>query len=327
MPTVSVIIPCLNEQATIAALLIAIYEQTYPRNDIEVIISDGLSNDQTREVIDDFKKSHSDLKIEVIDNVKKNIPAGLNRAIAVSKGEYILRLDAHSLPYPDYFEKCINALTNNLGDNVGGMWVIRPGTSGWVAGSIAHAASHPFGVGDARYRLGGEPQYVETVPFGSYHRSLLDKIGYYDEDLLTNEDYEFNVRIKKAGGKIWFDPAIRSIYFARSTFRELFKQYFRYGYWKGRMLRRYPRTLRLRQLLPPLLILSLVLLILASALYPTALYLLSIEITLYFILLIIAGIQAYFVSREIQSVLGVPLARAIMHIAWGSSLLWSIFAG
>ena len=256
-PTISIIIPCLNEEKTIRILLDAILAQTYPVSEMEVIIADGLSDDNTRAEIAAFRDENPALDVKVIDSPERIIPAGLNVAINAARGEIIVRLDAHSAPAPDYVERCVNALNANLGDNVGGVWDIRPGAEGWVAASIAAAAAHPLGVGDALYRHATQAQIVDTVPFGTFRRELIDRIGFFDETLLANEDYEFNTRIRQSGGKIWLDPAIRSIYFARPTFFRLAKQYFNYGFWKWRMLQRYPSTLRWRQFLPPVFVLSL----------------------------------------------------------------------
>src|SRR5258706_16067064 len=260
-PSVSVIVPCYNEEKRIHFLLDAIFAQTYPRTQIDVTIADGHSSDRTREVITDFRRAHPDLHLRVVDNHAQSIPAALNHAIEASSGEIIIRLDAHSGPYPDYVERIVAALEAGKAQNVGGVWEIHPGAETWMAKSIAVAAAHPLGVGDALYRHAREAAYVDTVPFGAWRRTLLDKIGGYDESLLANEDYEFNARIRQAGGKIWLDPSIRSIYFARSTFGSLAKQYFRYGFWKWHMLRRYPGTLRWRQALPPLFVASLVVVI------------------------------------------------------------------
>ena len=134
----------------------------------------------------------------MVDNPKKNIPSGLNCGLKAAVGEYIVRLDAHSVPQVDYVERCISDLRAELGDNVGGVWQIEPGGPGWVAHSISAAAAHPFGVGDARYRYTTQAGLVDTVPFGAYRRDLIDQIGYFDETLLTNEDYEFNTRIRQA---------------------------------------------------------------------------------------------------------------------------------
>lgn len=324
MASVSIIVPCYNEKATIRELLNGIYNQTYPRSKIAVIIADGMSIDGTRQEIKKFQTEHPDLSIRIVDNIHQTIPSGLNQAVKVSPGEFIIRLDAHSAPSEDYVEKCVKALQTGLGDNVGGVWQIRPGDKSWQARAIAASASHPLGVGDARYRIGGDAQSVETVPFGAYRRSIFDQIGYYDETLLTNEDYEFNVRIRLAGGTVWFDPSIQSVYYARPTLISLAAQYWRYGFWKARMIRRHPKTLRWRQLLPPLFVISLIILGLFSIVYPAALWVLVLELGLYGVVLLIAGIQLVVKKRDIIMIFGVPLAIATMHITWGVAFLWSL---
>ena len=150
MPSVSIIVPCYNERATIQTLLVAIYRQSYPRAEIEVIIADGMSQDGTRQQIEKFQSSHPDITVRVVDNISQTIPSGLNLAIKAASGKYIVRLDAHSSPSPDYVTHCVDLLRAGYGDNVGGVWEIQPGDNDWQARSIAEAASHPLGVGDAR---------------------------------------------------------------------------------------------------------------------------------------------------------------------------------
>ncbi len=323
-PKVSIIVPCFNEQSTIRLLLESLCSQTYPRADMEVIIADGMSQDGTRDAIAAFQREYPELGVRVVDNPPRNIPSGLNRAIQASRGELIVRFDGHSKPYPDYVEKCVLAHEAGRGDNVGGVWEIQPGASTWAAKSIAVAAAHPLGVGDAMYRLAASASEVDTVPFGSYRRDLVERIGGYNEALLTNEDYEFNVRIRKSNGRVWLDPAIRSVYFSRATFGELIRQYWRYGYWKLRMLRSFPGTVRWRQALPPLFVLSLIFLILVSFFYPPAWRLLGVELILYFSVLLLAGFHAAIKHRKLYLLPGLPLAIAAMHISWGSGFLWSM---
>lgn len=324
MKKVSVIIPCYNEQATIRQLLDALREQTFPYTDMEVVISDGLSTDKTRDEIAAFQDAHPDMDVRIVDNTIRSIPSGLNRALEASRCEIIVRLDAHSKPYPDYIERCVAALEEQRGDNVGGVWEIQPGTETWVAKSIAVAAAHPLGVGDALYRHAKQAAEVDTVPFGSFKKELIDRIGYFDEALLTNEDYEFNTRIRKSGGRIWLDPSIRSVYYARSTFKELVKQYWRYGYWKWRMLRRYPATLRWRQALPPLFVGSLLVFAVTSLFIPFVRLFLFFELLAYYAILFLMGARISIYRKEMHLLLGFPLAVSVMHISWGSGLLWSI---
>lgn len=146
---VSVIIPCFNEESTIGLVLDALFKQTFPRVQLEVIIADGLSTDSTREIISDFQMYHPDLSLKIVDNVSRTIPSGLNLAVRNSSGKYIIRLDAHSIPDYTYIENCVDLLEAGAGDNVGGMWIIKPAGENWQAKSIAEAAGHPLAVGDA----------------------------------------------------------------------------------------------------------------------------------------------------------------------------------
>lgn len=304
-------------------LLASIYQQTYPLEKLEVIIADGLSTDNTLWEINSFIEDFPDLRVSVVDNPQRIIPAGLNQAISAAAGEIIVRLDAHSIPAKDYIQRCVEALDNGFGNNVGGLWEIQPGGETWQARAIASAAAHPLGVGDARYRVGGLPQEVDTVPFGAFERSLIDRVGLFDETLLTNEDYEFNNRIRKAGGVIWFDPAIRSKYVARDSINSLARQYWRYGFWKSRMLRRFPGTFRWRQL-PPVFVISFPLLIILGIWFWWARWLLILEILVYSIALLLVGFQQAVKRRDITLIFGVPLAVATMHFSWGTGFIWSM---
>ena len=325
MNNVSIIIPCFNEEKTITKLLSGLYEQTYPHSAMEIIIADGLSTDNTRRKISEFCEDHPDFRILVIDNPQKTIPSGLNIAIQAAKGEYIVRLDAHSIPAIDYIEKCVIGLERNLGDNVGGIWIIQPSNNTWIAESIAKAASSSIGVGNANYRLNSRSGEVDTVPFGSFKKSYLLEVGGFDENLLTNEDYELNTRIRKNGGKIWLDNSIRSTYFARPTYKKLASQYWRYGWWKGQMLKRYPNTIKWRQALPPLFVLGLAIILGLSIFQP--LYL-SLFFTIMFSYILILVIYSWIIglkNKKPAFMIGIPCAIMIMHFCWGSGLLIGMF--
>lgn len=321
---VSIVIPCFNEEKTIGLLLEAISRQTYPAGNLEIILADGHSTDQTLARVADFQRLHPELRINVLDNPARIIPAALNLAIRAARGEYIIRMDAHSIPAATYIEQCVADLKAGRGDNVGGLWLIQPGGPSWMARSIAVAASHPLGAGDARYRFSTMPGEVDTVPFGAFHRSLFDQIGLFNESLQVNEDYEFNARIRANGGKIFFNPAIRTQYFARPTLSALARQYWRYGYWKWRMLRRYPGTLRWRQALPPILVAAAILLLLLSIwFFPARIFFLA-GAAVYLLILIAASISPAIQHKDLSMLIGIPLAIGTMHFSWGGGFLWSM---
>jgi glycosyltransferase involved in cell wall biosynthesis len=322
-PAVSIIIPCFNEQATISLLLDAIRQQTFPLDRLEVVIADGMSTDRTRDVILEYQAANPELRLCVVDNPARVIPAGLNLALEAAQGDIIIRLDAHSVPRPDYVQRCVAALQAGLGENVGGVWEIQPGGKGGMSRAIAVAAAHPLGVGDARYRYTNRAGEVDTVPFGAYRRDFVQNLGKYDATLLTNEDYELNVRIRQAGGRIYLDPDIRSTYFARPTLASLIRQYWRYGYWKFRMLQKYPQTLRWRQAMPPVFVAGLILVFVAGLWWRPAWFILVFGLAIYFLVLLAVGLLLALRQKDPALLWGVPLAILAMHITWGAGFLWS----
>lgn len=326
MNFVSIIVPCYNEEKSITYLLDALYKQNYPRHLIEVVIVDGLSSDSTIDEISKYQQKNPDLIVRVINNPKKNIPTAVNIGIKESKGEIIIRMDAHSIPNENYVKYCVENLTNNMAANVGGRWIIVPGAETKIAECISLAAAHPFGVGDAKYRYSQNAGYVDTVPFGSFYKNLIDEIGYFNEDLLANEDYEFNVRIQNAGKKVYFDPRIQTKYIARATWKDLAKQYWRYGFWKLKMLKRFPETIRWRQAIPPLFVAGIMLLIMMSIFSPIALLILTLLLSTYFLVLVIGSLSFVKPKENFFCLIGVPISIMIMHFSWGSGFLFSFFS-
>jgi succinoglycan biosynthesis protein ExoA len=326
-PLVSIIVPCYNEAGTIGLLLEALARQDCGRAQLEIILSDGMSDDGTREVARKVAGKWDDLAMRIVDNPDRSIPAALNRAIEVAKGDVLIRLDAHSIPAEDYVRRCLEVLQSTGAANVGGIWEIRPRGQGWMARAIARAASHPLGAGDARYRIQGAPGEVDTVPFGAFRREWVARVGPFDESLLTNEDYEFNYRLRRAGGRVWFDPTIRSTYFARSRLSELWTQYARYGYWKARMLLRHPGSLRWRQALPPVFVALTAAGLAAATWWAPARWLLGIQWLAYVVVLGGAGLMEAMRHTDGPLLVGLPAAWLTMHFAWGLSFWWGLVEG
>ena len=323
-PEVSIIIPCYNEEKTIGLLLDAIQKQDYPHSHIEIVIADSLSTDATKEKIFEFIENNPSVSVRVVDNAKQTIPSGVNCAAKAAKGEILIRLDAHSEPNKEYVKTSVDLLQNNVAENVGGIWDIRPGENTCIAKAIAKAAAHPLGVGDAKYRVSTKAQYVDTVPFGAFYKKIFDNLGRFDETLLANEDYEFNARLKNSGGRVWLDPRIRSKYYARKNLKELAKQYWRYGFWKVRMLHRYPETIRWRQAIPPLFVASIFLLGILSIFIPFTRIILGVEFGIYLLTVLLIGSQVSIKQTDLCFLL-MPFAIITMHFSWGVGFINSLF--
>lgn len=319
---VSVIVPCYNEGGTIQLLLQALSAQSYPASRMEVVIADAMSEDETRAEIEQFANQHPDLRIRIVDNPKRTIPAGVNVAAQAAEGLYLVRMDAHSIPDREYIALSVKLLQEGIADNVGGVWEIEAGENTCIAKAIAAAASHPLGAGDALYRIAKKAAYVDTVPFGAFTKKKFDEVGHFDESLLSNEDYEFNARIRLSGGKVWLDPRIHSRYFARKNLKQLAKQYWRYGYWKFKMLKRYPKTIRWRQAVPPFFVFGIILFTILSLFSEFARIILATILGLYFaVLLVFSSIEA--IKRKDACYLNMVFAITVMHFCWGTGFLFS----
>jgi GT2 family glycosyltransferase len=192
-----------------------------------------------------------------------------------------------------------------------------------LAKTIALAMASPFGVGNAYFRYSNKAQFVDTLAFGAYKRAAFDRVGLFDENLIANEDYDLNYRIRKAGGKIFLSPTIKSFYFNRACLSGLWKQYFRYGFWKVRMLCKYPESIAIRQAVPPVFVLSLLLTMSFSLFFQPFIYLFIAIISTYLIC-------SVTVSLRLASKQGwrhfplLPLVFLCLHLGWGSGFLYGL---
>ena len=194
---------------------------------------------------------------------------------------------------------------------------------GAVSQAIALATTSPFGIGNSKFHYSTQEQFVDTVYLGAYPREVFDRIGFFDESLVRNQDYELNHRLRKAGGKIFFTPKIRSVYYGRPSLRKLWKQYFQYGFWKVRVLRKHPDSTKIRQLVAPLFVLSLVVSTLLNIFWWGRLSLVAVVLT-YLAASLVASIGAVRRSREWWSILLLPFVFAIVHLSWGLGFWWSL---
>lgn len=256
LPFVSVIVPCRNEAGFISYCLDSIISQDYPKDRLEILVVDGISTDGTREVVKEYERKCGFIRL--LENPRKIVSTALNIGIQNAKGNIIIRMDAHNIYEKSYVSKCIKYLKEYNVDNVGGICITLPANNTIVARSIALALSHPFGVGNAYFRIGSKkPRFVDTVPFGCYKREVFEKIGLFDENLVRNQDDEFNLRLIKNGGKILLAPDIVSYYYARDSLSKLWKMYFQYGYFKPLVAQKIGDVLTWRQLIPAIFVSSL----------------------------------------------------------------------
>lgn len=248
---VSVIIPCRNERASVIELLDDLTRQEYPL--AELIVVDNASTDGTWDALEEYRRAHPSCPLQVVKCERIGQPAALNAGIRAATGDVIVRMDAHSRPDPSYVRLGVHTVCDVGAGVAGGVWEIVPGRPTIVAQAIARGVSHPMGAGDAAYRTGRsipEPLPVDTVPFGCFLKATWEQLGGFNERVLTNEDYEFNYRVRQSGRQVILDPRIRSTYYARPTLAALAVQYSRYGWWKAQMLKAHPKSLRWRQAVP-----------------------------------------------------------------------------
>ncbi len=318
-PFVSVVMPIRNEAGSIARSLAAVIEQDYPSDRLEILVADGMSSDGTRGIVDALRALHPGLRL--IDNPGRIVAAGLNRAIGQARGEVIVRVDGHTTVARDYVAECVGALLRSSAENVGGRMEARG--EGRFGEAVALATGSPFGVGGARFHYSGREEWVDTVYMGAWRRDVFDRLGLFDEEMVRNQDDEFNYRILDQGGRILLTPRIRSVYTVRGRPLALWRQYFQYGYWKVRVMRRHPRQIRLRQWVPPLF---------AAALLGTGALALMVPagaaafIAVAGAYVVASGVaSAWVASRAAWRHLWLlPLVYAILHLAYGLGFLFGL---
>jgi glycosyltransferase involved in cell wall biosynthesis len=317
-PTVAIIIPCRNEEKYIGRCITSIQELNYPQQKLYVYICDGMSDDGTRDVLKSYSKKESN--IHLLENERKTTPFALNLGIKTSPADINIILGAHSEVDKDFVLENVKAFKqgNQIGCTGG---VIKNVYEDSMAELIGLAMSSVFGVGNAHFRTGTKSGYVDTVAFGAYKREVFDKIGYFDEELARNQDDEFNYRLLKNGFKIYLSPAIQSKYYVRGSIKKLYKQYFQYGFWKVYVNKKHKAITTIRQLIPFLFV---VFLILGSILSTLSSKILISFISVLLIYLITAFFFGYKLSKRITTSLKLMFLFFVLHISYGLGYLKGI---
>ena len=308
---VSLVIPVRNEAKFIEKCIQSVLKQDYPLEKIEALLIDGLSNDQTKEIIKKYNKEYPST-IKYLENSKKTVPYAMNIGITNSAGQYIIRLDGHAEYPDDYVSRCIATLKQTGADNVGGLLVTRG--SGTVGRAYAKVLSSVFGVGNAGFRINATSGYVDTVPFGAFKRSTFVKYGFYDERLTRRQDYELNYRIRRKGGKIFLDSDIKLVYHCRSTIPGIAEQSYQKGKWNVITAKLSLGTMSLRHLIPFVFVLSLLMLPILAFFIPFLKWLLLAELTLYLLLNVIFTFK---LADGLKEAILIFLLYPLNHLAYG----------
>jgi glycosyltransferase involved in cell wall biosynthesis len=315
-PFVSVVVPIRNEEKYIQQTLQAILEQDYPLDKLEVLVADGMSTDGTRPLVLSFSNLYPHVRL--IDNTGRIVPTGLNLSIAQAKGQIIVRMDSHSVYPSHYIRTLVEALDTYKCHNVGCLIETKPANSSVTAQAIAIALSHPFGVGNAYFRIGSNVvKEVDTVPFGCFRREVFSQIGMFDEELVRNQDDEFNARMRKNGLKIVLLPSMTVSYYARPTLGRLFKMYFQYGLFKPLVNLKLKQIATVRQLVPAALVGYLMGTLVLGFIQPLFWLLFVLGLAVYAGGLLFASLKAKPKSASLAIVTALITAFAVLHFSYG----------
>jgi glycosyltransferase involved in cell wall biosynthesis len=315
-PLVSVILPCRNEQGYIEACLESILAQEPPEGGFEIIVADGVSTDGTREFLEQLAKRHSQLR--VLNNPGRIVSTGLNTALRAARGKVIVRMDAHTIYAPDYLNQCLSVLRETGSDNVGGP--MRTTAQTYKERAIRAVFHSPFAVGGARSHDPNYEGFVDTVIYGCWRKDVFDRAGYFDEELVRNQDDEHNLRIVRRGGKIFQSPRIRSWYHVRDSFKALFRQYMQYGYWKVLVIRKHQLPASIRHLVPAAFFVTLSGLLLLSAVWRPALWAVVVLTAFYGLAVLLASLITS-AKTEWKLFPLLPIAFCCFHFGYGYGFL------
>ena len=227
MKTVSIIIPCKNEQNFIKNCIKSVIAFEIPEGlNLEIFVVDGLSDDQTVSIVDKIIEQYPNTKIQLVVNQKIYASYAMNEALKLANGDYILRLDAHAVYPENYLKECYQTSIRTCADNVGGLVKTLPGSDKFEGKLVQALTTHKFGVGNSGFRVGMEEGNADTVPYGFFNRQLFNKIGYFDQRLVRAQDFEFNSRIHYFKGKVWLNPKIQVTYFNQPDLASFYKKQF-----------------------------------------------------------------------------------------------------
>lgn len=323
MEKISIIIPCKNEEKYIGECLNSVVKNDYPKEDIEIFIIDGMSNDNTRIIAEKYSEYYKEFHLMI--NKKETVPYALNMAIKKSKGEYIIRLDAHTKIPENYFSELVKWSKKLNAVNIGVLCKTETKNKNFKTNSIIKVLSNKFGVGNSYFRIGtNKIKEVDTVPFGCYRREVFNKVGLFDTRLTRNQDIELNKRIKKNKYKIYLLPHLCSTYYARETFWGIAKNNFLTGHFN--ILTVYftkkISSLSLRHFIPLIFISSILIPLIFMIWLP---YLGLISLNIIFIYLLVLLIISVRINDSTTSIRHLISTFLILHFSYGIGSILGLF--
>lgn len=323
--TLSVICPIYNEERYIGQFLDSILQQDFPKDNLEILLVDGMSKDKTRETIAVYSAKFPCLRL--VDNPQQTVPYAMNNGIKSAKGDVIIRLDAHAEYPSNYFSVLVQKLNELEGaENVGGICVTLPCNDTLTAVAIAECLSNKFGMGNSYFRVGAKDvMSVDTVPFGCFRKSLFDKVGLYDTDMIRNQDDELNGRIIKNGGKIYLLPDVKIKYFARDKISKVRKMFYQYGLYKPLGNKKLGSPATVRQFFPLLFVIGLVVGLLLCFIFPVLWPLYAAVIVLHFLIGAFEGVKSTKKTGKFGCFFVMPYIFLNMHISYGIGYLHGLY--
>lgn len=321
---ISILIPCRNEEKFIAACLDCVLTFQMPDNcSSEILVIDGMSDDASCSIIAGYVKIHSSIRL--IENQKQIQACALNIGIREASGEYILRLDAHSEYPSDYLLKLYATAKRTGADNTGGLVITKPYNDSYPAALVQALTTHVFGVGNSGFRVGMKEGPADTVPFGFFKKSIFTSIGFFDERLMRAQDYEFNRRIVKKGGKVWLNPDIQLDYFNQPDMvKFLKKQFLKEAPYNAYMWYLAPYTFAYRHAITAVFSFGIVAGISLSCFVPLICYLFLGAMGLYTLLALISSVQQAMRFRKMAHVFVLPFCFFLYHFLHGLGVMWGI---
>lgn len=326
LPFVSAMIVARNESEYIEKCLNSLINQDYPKDKYEILFIDGDSDDNTKQIVqsivDSQKKKDNRLEIKCLENPQRILATGWNLGLREAKGEYVVRIDAHSFVESDYISKCVEVMLR-VGDAVCVGGSMNSKTIKNRGEAIANVLSSPFGVGNSKFRYSKTAGYVDTVAFGLYKKSIFEKVGYFDESLKRNQDIDLHSRIKAVGGKFYLDPSIVLTYFSRNSVKSMSKQGYQNGKWNIILFKKNPKALSIRHLIPFCFVVGIIGCSLLGFYSEWFWYLMLAVIFLHLVMGLVFSLKKTMKTKDF---LTMPILFLILHLSYGTGSLSALFS-